>query len=535
MLITREVLTRMGASSANADRYVDALNAAMAAQGIDTVPRIAHFLGQAMHESCCLRDAVENLNYSADGLLKTFPRHFATQADAAALARKPEQIANRVYGGRMGNGAEVSGDGWRYRGRGLIQLTGKDNYRAFANWCGEDVVADPDRVSGELAVASAVFFWQRNGLNALADIDDLKGITRCINGGLNGFANRRELMEKARQALRDLGLAGTFAPLTAPFAPGHRVLPLQLNLRSTPQVSPASVLAVLTQGAEAEVLGPAAAAGWVQVRVMLNGAVRAGVLAERYLEPLAPAARPKARSGPRSRVAPAAEAAPATPAAHLQTGPETTRARDGARALPLGEADLPARKGRDAAQRAAALGRIVDYLDVANPAHLRYQPHGGAGHAEVYAADYAWLAGVYLPRVWWTDAALRRLALGEAVVATYGQTVRELNANALYDWLDEHGTAFGWVRELDVTLLQAAANAGEVCVIVAKRRDLNSAGQISLVVPEQEGIEAKHAADGEVLRPLESQAGARNLTRAVPSSAWWAADRFQAFAFWRHP
>ncbi|ENO83843.1 glycoside hydrolase family 19 protein, partial [Thauera linaloolentis] len=284
MLITREVLTRMGATSANSDRYVDALNTEMAAHGIDTVPRIAHFLAQLMHESGCLRLTVENLNYSADGLLKIFPRHFGARPDAEAYAGKPERIASRVYGGRMGNGPEASGEGWRYRGRGLIQLTGKDNYRAFARWCGEDVAAEPDRVAGDLAVQSAVFFWQRNDLNALADVDDLKAVTRRINGGLNGFADRRELLEKARRALRELGLAGTFAPATTPCVPSHRVVPLQLNLRSAPQVSPASLLASLVQGTEVELRGPATAAGWVHVRVLLNGAVREGVVAERYLE-----------------------------------------------------------------------------------------------------------------------------------------------------------------------------------------------------------------------------------------------------------
>ena len=535
MLITREVLTRMGATGANADRYVEALNAAMAMHAIDTAPRIAHFLAQLMHESGCLRLTVENLNYSADGLLKTFPRYFATRAEAEAYARKPDKIASRVYGGRMGNGAEATGEGYRYRGRGLIQLTGKDNYRAFARWCNQDVVADPDRVSGDLAVHSAVFFWQRNELNALADIDDLNAITRRINGGLNGFADRRELLEKARHALRDLGLAGTFAPATTPFAPTHRVVPLQLNLRSAPRVSPATLLASLVQGTEVELRGSTAVDGWVRVRVLLNGTAREGMVAEQYLAPLAP--RPRARGGARARATPGAEVSlPALPQAHLQADrPDITRVRDGGRAYPLGEPDRPARRGRDAASRAAELAHIVDYLGVAEPAHLRYQPRGGATYCNIYATDYAYLAGAYLPRVWWTDTALRRLSLGEPTDVLYGQTVRELNANALHDWLEEHGPAFGWVRELDLTLLQAAANAGEVCIIVAKRSDLNRPGHITAVVPEQDDALARRSADGEVLRPLESQAGTRNVARGVSASPWWAGSRFQSFAFWRHP
>ena len=152
-----------------------------------------------------------------------------------------------------------------------------------------------------------------------------------------------------------------------------------------------------------------------------------------------------------------------------------------------------------------------------------------------YVADYAFLANAYLPRVWWTDTALQRLTLGATLEAVFGQTVRELNANAVHDWLDEHGVAFGWIRELDLTLLQTAANAGEVCVIVAQARDLNRSGHISAVIPEQGAHQARRSADGEVLRPLESQAGTRTLARGVSVRAWWASSRFQSFALWRHP
>ncbi|HQZ03372.1 MAG TPA: glycoside hydrolase family 19 protein [Thauera sp.] len=535
MLITREVLTRMGATGARADAYVDTLNAAMAMHAIDTTPRIAHFLAQLMHESGCLRLTVENLNYSADGLLKVFPRYFSSRTEAEPYARKPDRIGSRVYGARMGNGPEASGEGYRYRGRGLIQLTGKDNYRAFMRWCGEDVVVDPDRVASDLAVPSAVYFWQRQDLNALADVDDLNTITRRINGGLNGFADRRELLEKARRALRELGLAGTVAPLAAPFAPTHVVVPLQLNLRSAPRVSTASLLASLAQGTKVELRGSASAPGWVQVRVLLNGMPREGVVVEHYLAPLAP--RPRSRAAPRAAAGRGTEARlPALPVAHLPFDhDDSSRVHDGARAYPLGEADRPLRQGRRPAALAAALTRIVDYLDVTHAAHLRYAPRGGTSFCNTYAADYAYLAGAYLPRVWWSDNALRRLALGEAVEACFGQSVRELNANDIYDWLDEHGVAFGWVREIDLTLLQTAANAGEVCVIVARHRDLNRSGQISLVVPEQDGTEARRRGDGDVLRPLESRASTRNLARGVSASAWWTASRFQSFALWRHP
>ena len=181
------------------------------------------------------------------------------------------------------------------------------------------------------------------------------------------------------------------------------------------------------------------------------------------------------------------------------------------------------------------MAAIVDYLDVANPAHLRYQPRAGTTYCNIYATDFAWLCGAYLPRVWWTDRALLRLRAGERVAVEYGRTVRELNANALYDWLEDFGPAFGWKREVELTALQAAANVGEVCVIVARRADLNRPGHITAVVPETGDAKAVRNAQDEVVRPLESQAGTRNVLRAPPASAWWQGSRFQAFAFWRHP
>ncbi len=536
MPITREVLTRLGASATHADRYLEPLNVATAAHGIDTELRLAHFLAQVMHESSCLKHVVENMNYSAEGLLKVFPRHFRSRADADGYARKPDRIGSRVYGGRMGNGNEASGDGYRYRGRGLIQLTGKDNYRAFSRWVGEDVVANPDLVAEKYAVHSAVFFWDTNRLNAMADTDDLRATTRAINGGLNGFADRRELLETAKAALKDLRLDGGagIAGATTPFNPTHRVLPTQLNLRSEPRVAADTWIAALNQGSEVEKRGDGGVEGWLRVRVALNQVLREGYVAERYLAALP--ARPRARgavAGP-GAAAPAAPVSAIAPA-HLQHNRrDITRARDGGRAYPLGEAGRPGRGATTPAGKAAQLLAIADYLDSAAAAHLRYQPKSGTTYCNIYACDYCYLAGVYLPRVWWTDRALEGLHSGEDVAVAYGRTVRELNANALHDWLEDHGTGHGWQREIDLTTLQAAANAGEVCLIVGKRRDLNRSGHIVAVAPEHAGFDARRNAAGEVLRPVESQAGTRNFRYAVGRSAWWLNARFQSFAFWRH-
>ncbi len=530
MPITRELLIRMGATTANADRYLDALNAAMAVHGIDSGLRIAHFLAQVMHESGCLRLTEENLRYSAEGLRKTFGKYFRTDAEAQAYARQAERIGSRVYGGRMGNGPESTGDGFRYRGRGLIQLTGKTNYRSFSDWVGADVVANPDWVAERYAVQSAVYFWERNDLNALADIDDLGAITRCVNGGFKGYEDRHALLLKARRALTELVAADAIHTPPAALQSTHRVKATQLTLRSAPEVAARTKIALLDQGKDVQVLGAASAPGWVRVRVSLSGLVREGVVAERFLEALP---RTLSRGAAITMTAPAL---PALPAAHMKEDrPEITRQLDGGRAYPLGEPGRPARSGRSAESLARSLVAIVDYLDVANPAHLRYQPRGATTYCNIYATDFAYLSGIYLPRVWWTDRTLLRLREGEHVAVEYGRTVRELNANMLYDWLEDFGPAFGWQREVELTALQAAANLGEVCVIVARRADLNRPGHITAVVPETGDARAVRNVQDAVLRPLESQAGTRNVLRAPAANAWWQASRFQAFAFWRHP
>ena len=208
-----EMLKEMGVSNADAEQYIDDLEKTLPKYGIaDSKARLAHFFAQVLHESGCLRYDMENLNYSADALRRVFGKYFKTQAQADAYARRPDKIANRVYANRMGNGDEASGDGWKYRGRGLIQLTGKSNYEAFAAWIGDPrVVDDPDLVSSEYAVQSAVFFWDRNKLNTLADRDDITGLTKRVNGGENGLAHRRELLNKASGllAMLDLGNAVT--------------------------------------------------------------------------------------------------------------------------------------------------------------------------------------------------------------------------------------------------------------------------------------------------------------------------------------
>ncbi len=157
--------------------------------------RIAHWLGQLAHESMLFQDLTENLNYSIEGLQKTWPSRFPSRAAAAAYARQPERIANKVYANRNGNGDEDSGDGWRFRGRGLKQLTGRDNYRRFSlSWLGDESLLDnPEKVAEPAgAVASAVWFWVTNRLNEIADKSSVAVVTKVVNGGDNGLAEREK-------------------------------------------------------------------------------------------------------------------------------------------------------------------------------------------------------------------------------------------------------------------------------------------------------------------------------------------------------
>jgi len=184
--------------------YVDPLNNVGKYYNMfDDVRRIASFLAQVAHESGGFNFTKENLNYSADGLQKVFGKYFPDAATANAYARQPEKIANRVYANRMGNGDEASGDGYKFCGRGLIQLTGRDNYTKYAAAVKrelDDAVAYLETPAG--AASSAGWFWDVNKLNEFADKDNIIGMTKRINGGTNGIDDRLALYNTALAALK---------------------------------------------------------------------------------------------------------------------------------------------------------------------------------------------------------------------------------------------------------------------------------------------------------------------------------------------
>ena len=161
---------------------------------LNTPLRLAHFLAQAGHESGGFKAVNENLNYGAKGLLGIFKKYFPTEQKALLYERKPEKIANLVYGGRMGNGPEVSGEGYKFRGRGYIQLTGKDNYTAFDAVVTENIIETPDLVATKYPLMSAAWFFHKNGLHKIADegaTDEVvTKVTKRVNGGTIGLPDR---------------------------------------------------------------------------------------------------------------------------------------------------------------------------------------------------------------------------------------------------------------------------------------------------------------------------------------------------------
>jgi putative chitinase len=167
---------------------------------INTPLRLAHFLAQCGHESGDWKFKTENLNYSAQALQSVFRKYFPDEATSAQYARKPEMIANKVYANRMANGGEASGDGWKFRGRGYIQLTGRQNYTSFDKVVEENLLENPDLVADKYPLLSAAWFWDNNKLNTLADKGstdaDVTAITKRVNGGTHGLEDRLSKFKK---------------------------------------------------------------------------------------------------------------------------------------------------------------------------------------------------------------------------------------------------------------------------------------------------------------------------------------------------
>lgn len=202
MRLTASQLKQMVPGITHVDHWIEAFDQLLPDYEINTPKRIAAFIAQCAHESGGFRFLKENLNYKAESLMKTFPKYFSDRDTANAYAKQPVKIANRVYANRMGNGDEASGDGFKYCGRGLIQLTGKSNY----SWFAASLEISPEEASEYLetfegAAQSACWFWESNNLNVEADAGDIKKMTKKINGGYIGLDDRVKHYEHALHIL----------------------------------------------------------------------------------------------------------------------------------------------------------------------------------------------------------------------------------------------------------------------------------------------------------------------------------------------
>jgi hypothetical protein len=293
-----------------------------------------------------------------------------------------------------------------------------------------------------------------------------------------------------------------------------------LNLRSQPRVAQGNVLAVLPHATLVEVLDKSGSSWW-RVKAALRGATFEGYVASKHLKS-AGAFHPDLAT-PVGRV---------PPAVHFgENNPAVTRVAP-AGPRPLGEPTMP-RAG--AALDRAFFYRFIDWAAVDNNAHKRWRPGNNRTYCNIYAYDFAYAAGVYLPRVWWKPDAIKKFAQGQTVAVAYGGTVREMNANSLHDWLLDHGADHGWKRVTSLDEIQAAANRNEFCVICAARKDPNRSGHITIVVPEHGNDKAARGAMGNVIRPLQSQAGSTNFRLGTGNRAWWAGNEMRSFVLFRNP
>jgi putative chitinase len=196
--MTNEQLAALNIDS----KWLKPLEDTFAKYDINTPERQAAFIGQCAHESGNFKTLEENLNYKPEALMRVWPSRFPDLPTAMKYAHNPEMIANKVYGGRMGNGVEETGDGWKYHGRGLIQLTGKENYANCGSGIGVDLLSNPNLLNTpQYAALSAGWFWNKKGLNALADAGDFETMTKRINGGLIGLDDRKAKIAKALSVL----------------------------------------------------------------------------------------------------------------------------------------------------------------------------------------------------------------------------------------------------------------------------------------------------------------------------------------------
>ncbi|MGA9755028.1 MAG: hypothetical protein WBV23_07780 [Desulfobaccales bacterium] len=304
-----------------------------------------------------------------------------------------------------------------------------------------------------------------------------------------------------------------------------------LRLRREPQIDAndpnANVMALLPDGQPVRAVKNREVNGFLEVETSLWGAHHRGFASARYLKP-----------APGGAKVPIVTPAPAPPsrgivAVYMPSQPGVvTRRTDPPDAHSLNEPNQPGRRGATPDDLRAELAAIIDWLAVDDATHRRYQP-GKNTYCNIYAHDYCYLAGAYLPRVWWTPGAIEKLAQGKDVQPFLENTIDEQRANDLFRWLRDFGPRFGWQGTGTVSKLQLEVNQGAIGLIVARRKEDGRPGHIVAVVPETDNHRARRDAAGEVIAPLQSQAGSTNFRYGTRLN-WWRDDRFADSAFWLH-
>jgi hypothetical protein len=306
-----------------------------------------------------------------------------------------------------------------------------------------------------------------------------------------------------------------------------------LRLRSEPRVSKpdgnANVIARLPDGHRVRLVSGKEGDRFLEVETSLDGAHFQGFAASKFLVPVEEAAEIPVIA---PDLTPPSAGIVAVFAPRKEGSITKRTATAGAHSL--NESKQPGRKGNTPSELRDELAAIIDYLAVDKPTHARYQPRAGLTFCNIYAHDYCHLAGAYLPRVWWTQDAIERLAQGQTEQPHLGNNIDEQRANDLFRWLRAFGQRFGWRQTSTLTKLQTEVNAGGLGLIVARRKENGKSGHIVPVVPETAAHTAKRNALGEVVAPLQSQAGKENFRYGNGKLNWWKSDEFADSAFWIH-
>ena len=299
----------------------------------------------------------------------------------------------------------------------------------------------------------------------------------------------------------------------------YQTTPPQLNFRKQPKVSQANIIAVLPQGQRVEKIS-GGTTGWWKVKTEIGGNTVEGYVSSSYLKKI---------NVKESTPEPDIISSKKIPAVHLKENDPSVKRSNTRWAFPLGEPDMPRRKTGNIEEKIKSIHEVIQFLNVEKSA--RYQPKTSSTYCNIYAYDYSYLTGAYIPRVWWRSKAIENLRKGEKVQALYGTTLQEMNANALFNWFVDYGKEFKWKRVFDLETLQLEANKGKVCIICAIRVNQNESGHIVAVVPETNAHKALRV-DSKVSIPLQSQAGRNN--KKYFTQNWWSNSRYREFGFWVH-